>query len=265
MAAPQISIVILSHNHPETTTVRCVRSLAKTVGVTYEVIVVDNASDAETVEQLQRLKQEGLIDKLLLEPVNHYFLGNNLGVAASHPESPYLLLLNSDTEVLTDCFLAKIVEWMEGLPEHRPAAHGPLKPPRPKVPSPGPRDVISVGWCSDPTVPGAARFEGFCILIRRKLWEDIDPAYPWHYGLDEMLCRQAKRHGARIGLLHAYDSPWGSTPRHLKHYQHGSGTPVELEVRPTKPVDLPAWYSGVDIETLDWEMGPYEWASFLEW
>jgi GT2 family glycosyltransferase len=174
---PKVSIVVLTHNHPAVFS-RLYESLVMTEGVPYEVVNVDNGSDDELSRAvLWTFLQRGIITKLVLEPVNHFFSeGNNIGVRNSNPASEYILLLNSDCEVQRPDWLSKMVEWMEGVPKT-------LQPytwcTSPTVPSPGPRDIVSIGWSASNDVPGppgwhcGARPEGWCCMIRRTVWRDI--------------------------------------------------------------------------------------------
>ncbi|MHC4867499.1 MAG: glycosyltransferase family 2 protein [Planctomycetota bacterium] len=93
----QVSIVILNWNHPHNIS-RLLPSLQKTSGVTYETVVVDNGSTADVVGLLKDYQSQGLIDRLVLEPVNHYFSeGNNIGVRHSDPASEFVLLFSGVT------------------------------------------------------------------------------------------------------------------------------------------------------------------------
>lgn len=251
---PKVSIVILNYNTPEVIT-KCLRTLQLTEGIPYEVVVVDNGSTQPgTVQQLGAFKEQGLIDTLVLESVNNYFSeGNNIGYRHTHPESEYILLLNSDVAFLRGDWLTKLVGWAEGTTQYRPAVWD-FKPTQP---SPGPRDIVSAGWSHDINVtPGHARPEGFCLLIRRSVWQDMSPDFPWHYGIDEMIGK-CVRAGARCGVLFNY-APY------FVHREGGSGK-NHIEIRNTREPDIAAWLSGLEIETLDFTLGPDEHDSYLCW
>ena len=251
--APRVSIVILSYFKPHIIE-KCLRTLAMTDGVEYEVVVVDNGSDAATLEALRGFKEEGLIDTLVENPVNSMFSGgNNIGVAATNPESEYILLLNSDVAFLKPEWLTKVLGWMEGTAEWKPCVWD-FKPSQPR---PGPRDIVSVGWSHDATVqPGMARPEGWCFLIRRSHWQDMSTDFPWYYGFEEM-CGKVIKAGARCGVLFNY-APY------LVHREGGSGKAAE-EVINTRTPDMPGWHGGLDIETIDFDLGPDEHDTYLFW
>ena len=69
---PKVSIVILNHNYPENI-VMCLYSLAMTKGIAYETVVVDNGSETDSVAILEKFKEEGRLDTLVLIADNHFF------------------------------------------------------------------------------------------------------------------------------------------------------------------------------------------------
>lgn len=249
---PLVSIVILNYNHPEVIEV-CLRTLALTGGVDYEVVVVDNGSAPDVVQQLELLQAEGLITTLVAEPVNHLFSeGNNIGVRWSDPDSEYVLLLNSDVAFLREDWLVKLLRWMDGTIVYRPSVWG-FKPTQP---DPGPRDIVSAGFAWDPAVlPSQCRPEGFCCLIRRAVWRDMSADFPWHYGFEEMIAG-AVRGGAKAGVLSQY-------PPYLVHREGGSGVGADIVQHRTP--DIPGWFAGLRIETLDFSFGPDEHDTYLTW
>ena len=94
----QLSIVIINYNTFQLTC-NCIASLKeKLQGVEYEIILVDNAS-VECDANL--FKEKFPFINLIKSSTNTGFTGgNNLGVNASTGE--YLLLLNSDTELINN-------------------------------------------------------------------------------------------------------------------------------------------------------------------
>lgn len=253
MSDPRVSIIILNYNHPEVIDV-CLRTLAITEGVDYEVVVVDNGSRPEVVEELKVHRDEGRIDTLVPEPVNHMFSqGNNIGVHRSNLASEFVLLLNSDIGILRPDWLEKILAWADGTIETTPNVWGS----KPTVPSPGPKDIVSAGFSHDANVlPGNVRPEGFCLLIRRSVWVDMSRDFPWHNGMEEAVST-AVRNGASCGVLSQY-------PPYFVHREGSSGvdgaTVVEKRV-----ADLPGWFNDLFIETLDFTFGPDEHNSYIIW
>jgi len=250
---PRVSIIVLNYNHPEVI-IRLLDTLPMTTGVPYELVVVDNGSEPDVVAML---KTRETIDTLVLEPINHYFSeGNNIGVRHSNPGSEYILMLNSDIEILHPSWLSKMIEWMEGVPDNVVPFKWSTVP---AVPSPGPRDIVSYGWSYDKQVPGDARLEGFCLLIRRTVWQDISPDFPFGYGTSEMICNMIKA-GAKAGML-CRSQPY------IRHHIGGSGKEsLKLpEAQYKRQIDMKECFRGVEAETLDFTMGPDHLKSYLSW
>jgi len=94
----QLSIIIINYNTFRLTC-NCIQSIHnKLNGLSYEIILVDNAS-VECNPQLFLEKFPTI--KLIASPENTGFTGgNNLGIEAA--QGDYLLLLNSDTELINN-------------------------------------------------------------------------------------------------------------------------------------------------------------------
>lgn len=254
MPDPLVSIIIPNYKSPQIIDI-CLRTLTMTEGIDYEVIVVDNASDEETVRQLRQHKEEGRITTLVEESVNHMYSGGcNIGVQHANPASTFFLLLNSDIGFLRPDWLVKLVAWAEGTIEYKPAVWG-LKP---ATPDPGPRDIVSAGFSWDTNVlPSLCRPEGFCLLIRRSVWRDMSMDLPWHGGMEEAVA-QSIREGAKCGVLSQY-------PPYFVHREGASGTAsIPPDANKRKP-DIAGWFSGLRVETLDFYFGPDEHDSYLSW
>lgn len=253
---PLVSIVVLTHDHPVVFQ-RLLDSLPMTTQVPYEVVVVDNGSQQESTDILKAYESAGFIQTLVLEPINHFFSqGNNIGVHHSNPASPYILLLNSDVEILLPEWLHRAVQWMEGVPDtflpYTWSDHAP-------TPTPEPRDIVSIGWSYDEAVPGCARLEGWCYLIRRSLWRDISPDFPFYWGLEERMA-ELLRSGARAGCLCQYS-------RYLIHYEGGCETwKIKDQIVNKRQPNHRKWFANcTPVETLDFTLGPHEHQSYCEW
>jgi GT2 family glycosyltransferase len=94
----QLSIIIINYNTFELTC-KCIQSLYdKLKDLTYEIILVDNASTAYNADEF-KIKFPNI--HLIKSATNTGFTGgNNLGVAIA--KGDYLLLLNSDTELINN-------------------------------------------------------------------------------------------------------------------------------------------------------------------
>lgn len=253
---PQVSIVILNYNYPENIS-RLLPSLKKTIGVTYETIVVDNGSTADVAELLKAYRDQGLIDKLVLEPVNHWFEeGNNIGVRHSDPSSEFILLLNNDTEILDGGWLQRMIDWTNGIPEVFYPYAWSTHPTRPKNIR---RGIVSIDWGWDRDVPGLVRPEGWCTLIRREAWREMNPDLPNGYGIMKALA-DAIREGHACGVLCQYQP-------YIKHYGGGSRPPGDKSPNPPYklPSDMPGWFKGLECESLDFTFEPHQEESFMGW
>ncbi len=112
MTTPDVSIVIVSWNTRDILR-DCLRSILDDAGpVSYEIIVVDNASADDSVEMVRR----EFPDVRLIENADNrgFAAANNQGMAVAGGR--YVLLLNSDTIVL-DHAIAKTVAFAEARPD----------------------------------------------------------------------------------------------------------------------------------------------------
>lgn len=118
-----VSIIIVSYNVADILR-DCLRSLYKTVGTTYEVYVVDNASPDGSADIVGNEFPEV---HLVRSPINGgYAYANNLALdkigisgkeaATKYQQSRYVLLLNPDT-VLTEDAISNMVAFMDASPD----------------------------------------------------------------------------------------------------------------------------------------------------
>ena len=101
-----VSIIVVNYNTRDLT-VACIHSIIdKTHGCSYEIILVDNAS---TEYAASIFKQEFPEIHLVENEINSGFaIGNNIGIAKA--KGTYILLLNSDTELVNDAVSIALVE-----------------------------------------------------------------------------------------------------------------------------------------------------------
>ncbi len=99
MTAPSVRVVILNYNQPEMTA-RCVRTVLEQDCDSLEVVVVDNASTAESYRLLSRLLP-GNVALVRSETNRGYAAGNNVGMRfqGESPKPDYYLILNNDAEL----------------------------------------------------------------------------------------------------------------------------------------------------------------------
>lgn len=105
---PKVSIIIANKDHAEDLD-RCLRSIVeKSTYKNYEIIIVENNSTTEEIKDLYKKLTENydFIKVVTFEGKFNYSAVNNRGV--SFATGDYVLLLNNDTEVITE-------NWMEEL------------------------------------------------------------------------------------------------------------------------------------------------------
>ncbi len=119
-----ISIVIVNWNRKKDT-LDCLKSLLKIRrDFKVEIIIVDNASNDDSVEQIRKFlngrnfKTSGFSYKLIINENNLGFSGgNNVGIKhALNHQADYVLLLNNDTYVDKD-FLTNLVKVFQRYPK----------------------------------------------------------------------------------------------------------------------------------------------------
>jgi len=108
-----LSIIIVNYNTKELL-LDCLGSIKKnTKKISYEIILVDNASTDGSIEILRRLKSPDV--KIVLNRQNLGFSkANNQGIKIA--KGRYVLLLNSDTKV-QDGILDEMIEYMDESPK----------------------------------------------------------------------------------------------------------------------------------------------------
>ena len=156
-----VSIIILSYNAPLYTshTLKTLKNTWK--GSEYETIVLDNNSKSRTKTMLYKLKEKGLIDKLIFEKTNTLFAkGNNIASKYCSKSSEYILLLNSDIEIRDKYWLKYLLD------NHK-------------------RGATSYGLCNNyPHIRG----DGYCILIDRDLYQkyQLDEKFEWWWSVTKI-------------------------------------------------------------------------------
>lgn len=202
---PLVSIVIRVQGHVEQT-LRCLARIASTTSsVPYEVVVVDDASDAETAATLAEVANLRIITNTVEEG---YLAAINRGVAATATE--LVVLLNHDTEVHPG-WLDALVDTARA--DDRVGAVGArLLDPTGRLSEAG-RIVFTDGSYAaygEGASPDSYRYltvrevdycSAACLLVRRSLWDRVgglDPVYrPAHYG-DADLCFSIRSLGATV-------------------------------------------------------------------
>jgi N-acetylglucosaminyl-diphospho-decaprenol L-rhamnosyltransferase len=114
MQGAVLSLIVLSWNTADLLA-DCLRSIpAGAAGLNYQVVVVDNASTDGSADMVAR----DFPDVQLIRSSENlgFARGNNLGIRAANPDTPYILLLNSDT-LIKPGTLTALVHFMDTHPD----------------------------------------------------------------------------------------------------------------------------------------------------
>lgn len=117
--SPTVTIIIVTYNH-EAEITPCLASIWSSQGVDWvEVIVVDNASQDHTIQEIETFAESHAGDRFSLELIESaensgFTRGTNLGLQASRGN--FLFLLNPDTQIQCDT-LAKMMTFLQLHPE----------------------------------------------------------------------------------------------------------------------------------------------------
>jgi GT2 family glycosyltransferase len=107
-----VSVVIVSFNTRELT-IKCLKSVFEQNHVAYEVIVVDNASSDNSAKEIKKtFPQVSVIENNVNTGFAH---ANNQAIKQANGR--YILLLNSDTVLLSDDTFNKMVVFMDAKPQ----------------------------------------------------------------------------------------------------------------------------------------------------
>lgn len=155
-----ISIIILVHNAYHYVK-HTLETLKNTMGVKYEVIVLDNDSEYHTKSKLVKLHEKKYIDKLVMLNENTLFAkGNNIASKLCHPDSKYILLLNSDVEIRNENWLSELLK------VHKKGA-------------------TTLGICEGKP---HTRGDGYCFLIDKELYQHylLDENFEWWWSITKL-------------------------------------------------------------------------------
>ncbi|MEN9938070.1 MAG: hypothetical protein RLZZ387_4649 [Chloroflexota bacterium] len=199
---PPVAIVMLTWNGL-TVTQDCVASIrAQTKGVDYRLIVVDNGSSDGTREWLRTQPDITLIAN---DENVGFTRGNNQGIAAAPPECD-VLLLNNDTLIVQEHWLARLREVAHSRPDYGVVGckllwpDGRLQHAGTYMPDSAWGYQVGGGEADVGQFPGVREVEGVvgaCMYIRRDVLEKVgglDEAF-FSYFEDTDYCLRAAMHG----------------------------------------------------------------------
>ncbi|MEM1305979.1 MAG: glycosyltransferase family 2 protein [Pseudomonadota bacterium] len=217
VAAPVVSIIVVSYNTAALTEACLASVKAETVHLAHEIIVVDNASTDDSVDVIASAAPEARL--IALDENIGFAAANNL--AAQDARGEYILLLNPDTVVL-DNAIGRLVSFARCCPDaeiwggRTLFGDGTLNP----LSCHGRMTLWTLfcrasgltglfkrsalfnseaygGWARD-TIRRVDIVSGCFLLIRRALWHELsgfDTRF-FMYGDDADLCLRARRIGA---------------------------------------------------------------------
>lgn len=258
-ADPELSIIVVNWNTRDLT-LACLRSLYdQTRETAFEVLLVDNGShDGSAAAMAAAFPQV----RLFAETRNHGFAAAN-NLAADHAKGRYILLLNSDTEVL-DGAVDRLMAFARAAPQARiwggrtVFADGRLNPQSawgrvtlwstlcfalgltkafPDSPLFNPEGLGGWNRGSERAVDIVS---GCFFLIEAGLWRDLggfDPLF-FMYGEEADLCARARRHGAapRVTPDATIIHHGGASTTAIDMASYVSGAKVELARRTMNPL-----------------------------
>ena len=156
-----------------------------------ELIVLDNASELPTKRLLEKLNEEGMIDKLVFNPQNDLFAkGNNLASTYASEYTTHYLLLNSNIKIIdSNCF--------NKLMEIHPQDGG----------------ISSFGAVLYEPI----RADGYCMLIDKYLYDkyQLDEYFEWWWSITK-LQSQVLNEGLKIRAVRNHE-------KYIHHYAGKSG------------------------------------------
>jgi GT2 family glycosyltransferase len=191
------SIIIPVHNQLELLK-RCVASIESKTHSPYELIIIDDGStDAATVDFCRELVISGQARGFHFEKPMGFSNACNEGLLLASPNSQYYVLLNSDTEIGTDDWLAAVVDYGNtdpsiGLmgPVSNNAMSQSICGHGARIPSGHAVDDMAriVAEATEFRMPYVTLVNGFCYIMRREMVANIGvldaKEFP-HYGSED--------------------------------------------------------------------------------
>lgn len=208
-ARPPVDIVVCVHNALQDVQ-RCLQSVIAARSEGDRILIVDDASGAETADYLDEFaRQPGVVLLRNPAPARGYCVSANVGMATA--EAPYVLLLNSDT-VLPAAALAKMMRLIDSnadigivgplsnaassqsIPDIKGSQAQTAINALPDGMTVADMDALCERW-SLPVYPSVPLVHGFCQLLRKSMLERIggfnEEAFPQGYGEENDLCMRA--------------------------------------------------------------------------
>jgi len=199
----QLSIIIVNYNSGAYA-LKCISSLQKQLNIRFEIILVDNASQDNSID----LFKDNLPDNcLFIQSKENLGFGRANNLAASKARGEFLLLLNPDTEIDDPFAISNLIDTLVSNPKVGLLAPLVYEPRKNKLVLPRYSYPSSSGLKYTQkfkALPGKIAWVlGACMLIKRSVYEEIkgfDPDY-FLYGEDADICLKVRLAGYEIGFI----------------------------------------------------------------
>src|SRR3989338_488088 len=196
MTIDRCDIIIPVWNQPEATK-ECVDSIFEYTDYPYRLIVIDNGSDKETEGYLKNLKEENETDFVLIRNDSNLGFVKAINQGIRQSDAAYVCVMNNDV-IATDRWLGEMVKAMASDP--RIGLVNPSSNTLGQFPREGEsiHDYASSLKRSSGETQELYSCRGFCMLLKRKVIEDIgllDEIYDVGYYDEADYCERAKISG----------------------------------------------------------------------
>jgi N-acetylglucosaminyl-diphospho-decaprenol L-rhamnosyltransferase len=180
----------------------CIKSLLNQSNIKLEIIVVDNASVDDSVNELKNTFGKKIT---LIKNKENLGFGRANNLAADKANGEFFLILNPDTEIKDQLGISKMVEFL--------TANNRLGMVGPKIHEPRKNKYVTprLSYPSSKKLKFKQKFEtlpgeiawllGACLLLKREVYQEIsgfDPDY-FLYGEDADIGLRIRQHGYEIG------------------------------------------------------------------
>ncbi len=197
----QISVLIVNYN-TQALVCTCVKTLLQQKSVSFEIIVVDNASNDGSVAALE--SQFGAQIKLIKSAENLGF-GRANNLAASHAAGEFYYLLNPDARLKGDYALRDLYQFMQAYPQYGAVGTAIYEPRKkrwikPRYQYPGEQHLKHTQKLKG--LPGRISWVlGASMIVPRKIYQQVQgfDADFFVYGEETDLCLRIREAGFEIG------------------------------------------------------------------
>lgn len=215
----KVSILMLTYNAPRYVK-KSIKTLKQnTLGVDYELVVVDNASKNRTKKLLTKLKTKGMIDKLIFNEKNELFAGgNNIAAKYASSDTDFYLLLNSDVKINNKNWLKRLIDLHPG------------------------NGIASYGAVLSEPI----RADGYCLLINKDIYDfhKLDEEFQWWWSVTKLEA-EILNEGNKIIAVKDHEN-------YIHHYggKSGKGFQDALGLYPDMN-KIKSWFKDGKVEILD--------------